>query len=507
MSRDYHQDRRERWPLVWELVKLGFTVPETAEFVGWSAGAVGNDIKARGGMAKCFPDRPSKRERFPVFVHRLVEYTAATPAVDSVEARVFHSLQEYFFVELGVVDFAHGVIRGLWPFMRPRVYPEQEPYIALVAAVLGIYEQSEPKPDLVQLVLRGIDLGDHKTPQDLTEFQALIVQEGHELTAGRKMCPHWRIDDHEWIDDCLRSRLTPREITVVTKVYGLNGDPPRTQREIARELGYSNGRVSQFLTKALRKLRRLPADKQHFEDLWWTLEPNEVQSLRASLTQTREKVDKLEQQILRLEMREPGRMVSTPKVDLDPAMIQNLMKPVSDFELSTRTHNCLQNQDVMFLFEVAVRREADLLRTKNFGRKSLNELKEILVDLGLSLGMPLPKTFVENLLAWRVLKSSLACHCHNHDSRRSTHPSPELDTKLDQASIWIWADLLTNSEAELRERVPSLTDENVDEIKHVLKRACRSVSIHCRDRYTGTAEFTCTPISLGNVPSWILPLL
>ncbi len=506
MRRDYHQNRRERWPLVHELVKLGFTYPETAKYVGWSDGAIRNDVQARGGMTKCFPDRPGKSERLTGIVQRLAKFTVETPAVDSVEAKLFCALQEYVFEELGMVDFAHGVTRGLRPFLRPRVYPEQEPYVPLVAAVLGINLENEPAPDLLDMVLRAIELGEYPSPINVIELKDLIVKEDHDLMAGSKICPHWRIDDHEWIDECLRSRLTPREFIVITELYGLDGNPPTKQSELAREMNYSSERVRQFRAKALRKLRR-PTDKQHFEDLWWTPEPNEMRSLRWSLDQTRAQVEKLEQQVLRLELWQPGRTVSTPKVNLDPAIIQNLMKPVSGLELSRRTHNCLENQNVMFLFEVVIRREADMLRTKNFGRKSLNELKDILAELGLSLGMNLPTMFVEDLLAWRVLKSSLTCRCHRHDAQRSDHPSPEVEIKLDQAGIWIWADLLLNSETELRDRVPSLTDEDMDEIKRVLRRVCQKVSLNYRNRYAEMAEFACTPLQIGHVPEWVLPLL
>jgi DNA-directed RNA polymerase subunit alpha len=64
-----------------------------------------------------------------------------------------------------------------------------------------------------------------------------------------------------------------------------------------------------------------------------------------------------------------------------------LMRPVDELELSVRSANCLQNADIKFIGELVQRSEAEMLRTKNFGRKSLNEIKEILAELGLSFGM------------------------------------------------------------------------------------------------------------------------
>jgi len=68
---------------------------------------------------------------------------------------------------------------------------------------------------------------------------------------------------------------------------------------------------------------------------------------------------------------------------------ENLFRPVDDLELSVRSANCLQNADIKYIGELVQRSEQEMLKTKNFGRKSLNEIKEILRDMGLSLGMRL----------------------------------------------------------------------------------------------------------------------
>jgi len=64
-----------------------------------------------------------------------------------------------------------------------------------------------------------------------------------------------------------------------------------------------------------------------------------------------------------------------------------LMKPVSELELSVRSANCLQNANIKCISELVSKTEGEMLRTKNFGRKSLNEIKEILSQMGLGLGM------------------------------------------------------------------------------------------------------------------------
>ncbi len=68
---------------------------------------------------------------------------------------------------------------------------------------------------------------------------------------------------------------------------------------------------------------------------------------------------------------------------------ENLFRPVDELELSVRAANCLQNADIKFVGELVQRTEQEMLKTKNFGRKSLNEIKEILQEMGLELGMKL----------------------------------------------------------------------------------------------------------------------
>jgi DNA-directed RNA polymerase subunit alpha len=76
-----------------------------------------------------------------------------------------------------------------------------------------------------------------------------------------------------------------------------------------------------------------------------------------------------------------------PDQDEPEPLNPNLFRPVDELELSVRSANCLQNANIRFIGELVQRTEAEMLKTKNFGRKSLNEIKETLGGLALSLGM------------------------------------------------------------------------------------------------------------------------
>jgi DNA-directed RNA polymerase subunit alpha len=68
-------------------------------------------------------------------------------------------------------------------------------------------------------------------------------------------------------------------------------------------------------------------------------------------------------------------------------MNEVLNRSVEELELSVRSYNCLKNANIQTIGDLVQKSEAEMLRTKNFGRKSLNEIKEILSGLGLTFGM------------------------------------------------------------------------------------------------------------------------
>lgn len=72
-----------------------------------------------------------------------------------------------------------------------------------------------------------------------------------------------------------------------------------------------------------------------------------------------------------------------------PQFNDNLYRSVEELELSVRSANCLKNADILKIYQLVSKTEAEMLKTKNFGRKSLNEIKEVLNEMGLSLGMRL----------------------------------------------------------------------------------------------------------------------
>ena len=82
-----------------------------------------------------------------------------------------------------------------------------------------------------------------------------------------------------------------------------------------------------------------------------------------------------------------------PGAGFNPA----LLKKVDELELSVRSANCLKNDNIVYIGDLIQKTEAEMLRTPNFGRKSLNEIKEVLASMGLHLGMEVPAWPPENI--------------------------------------------------------------------------------------------------------------
>jgi DNA-directed RNA polymerase subunit alpha len=86
---------------------------------------------------------------------------------------------------------------------------------------------------------------------------------------------------------------------------------------------------------------------------------------------------------------ETAEPVESPVNEEQEKLNENLWRTVDELELSVRSANCLQNANIKYIGELVQKSESEMLKTKNFGRKSLKEIKEILAEMGLSLGMKL----------------------------------------------------------------------------------------------------------------------
>ena len=93
---------------------------------------------------------------------------------------------------------------------------------------------------------------------------------------------------------------------------------------------------------------------------------------------------------------EPKEIEKKPQIT-EPQFNKNLLKKVDELELSVRSMNCLKNDNIVYIGDLVQKTEPEMLRTPNFGRKSLNEIKEVLNSMSLYLGMEIPNWPPDNI--------------------------------------------------------------------------------------------------------------
>ena len=89
--------------------------------------------------------------------------------------------------------------------------------------------------------------------------------------------------------------------------------------------------------------------------------------------------------------------VPVKEVSTEPEFNKNLLRKVDELELSVRSMNCLKNDNIIYIGDLVQKSEGEMLRTPNFGRKSLNEIKEVLTGMSLYLGMEIPNWPPDNI--------------------------------------------------------------------------------------------------------------
>ncbi len=139
-------------------------------------------------------------------------------------------------------------------------------------------------------------------------------------------------------------------------------------------------RVNSTVTPA-RVGRETDFDRLNFE-VWTdgTVAPADAVAFAAKILK--------EQLSIFINFEEPTELPA-PEIEEPEPLNANLFKSVDELELSVRSANCLQNANIRYIGELVQRSESEMLKTKNFGRKSLNEIKDTLAAMGLSLGMTL----------------------------------------------------------------------------------------------------------------------
>jgi DNA-directed RNA polymerase subunit alpha len=162
-----------------------------------------------------------------------------------------------------------------------------------------------------------------------------------------------------------------------------NRDEDAPVGTIAMDAAFSPVRKVNFNVTSARVGQRTDYDKLSLE-IWTdrSVRPDDAIAIAARILQDQVSV------LINFDVDEIEQQESIREPDSEP-LNENLFRCVDELDLSVRSANCLQNADIKYIGELVQRSESEMLKTKNFGRKSLLEIKELLVEMGLGLGMKL----------------------------------------------------------------------------------------------------------------------
>lgn len=369
------------------LAGLGWGSKEIAEAIDWSREVILIDIRRQGGAEVLFPNRPS--DPFTTYAATFKYY--ADHRADTEPT--MKAIRRFLEVDR-IVDFSDGMERSFIALCQPSCLSELVPYVNFVFSFLFQGKKGHVgEADFIYGDLKGwhdflADVAENRCKAPRSRQQACeFLSARFATTCDRtKLLGQMPEGLRELIDGWLNEPewLTPRQKLVITSLHGLDGKKETTKIEIAKELGTTFERVRQLEDGAVRKFRtpkRMGELRRFFRSI------GEMTELIQNLEEEKAVLARENEEFLR-QLAGKGDRESTDSID--PENSSGLGRKLEELELSVRTANCLQNAELETIGQVIQLSESELLRTKNFGRKSLNELKWALEPLGFFLGTKLP---------------------------------------------------------------------------------------------------------------------
>jgi hypothetical protein len=335
-----------------------------------------------------------------VYGNVLVEYakclahleakTVPEPGIEDVHW--YLEVLERFLEKRELLAYCLGVEQTARALSVPQYTPAQKPYVLLYLDMVETYaDKPHARPDLRKQIRERFDCyakqvaeGALPPPKDKWEVSTYLLHEVTDHLRGQ-VWPVWK---QEWCDalDKMMGELSADRLHIIRLRYGFDG-PPYTIAQIVQKTDDLRSRIKELLVSARNHMKRTGA---FFLLSCETVPLGQIDHARKRLEeQLAESLELIKQ------MREDPLTSNEARPILDARTKDFLLSRLDDLELSVRARNCLRNQNVTFVYELVEKTEEWLLKTKNFGRKCLNEVKEYLAEHGLSLGMRLPKYWIE----------------------------------------------------------------------------------------------------------------
>jgi len=379
-----------REPIVHTLVTLGLSYPKIATAIGCSDMTIKNDVNDRmGGLKTIAPDRPTKKAS----IYR------ACFIIWSETGELDPMVRKALETELGIdrlTNIALGMTMGYEALTVP-AYPREFEAYAKVLWYLTNDMLTEPNSHLMEQYKREVLMDNLPVPQSFEQFRAGLFESIRCLADRNYLTacfPEYVSEVCEQAMQELKNE-SPREAEFVRRLHGI-GCAKETLNQIGGPMGISRERVRQAEIKGLREFRRkVTIALRGKNDGYTTMEIqlSRCDDLQEDLSRAHEELStahamlrdlNAKREALTSLVNEHGSADLTRLIDeldvteeSDPT---DLMKRVDELELSVRAANCLQNAGIEYVYQLVERTESELLRTKNFGRKSIREIKERLAE-------------------------------------------------------------------------------------------------------------------------------
>lgn len=378
---------KQRSNFVLKLAQVGLRRGEIAKLLETSSDNVGyaiKQLKKRGQITDDMLGNPNAYMNALQLYRRLGELNA-----NEFDAPLRKMLGEY--LKIGALrQFYAGACEAAELFQRPTCPAEMETYRKFCVVVIG---RTQIGQDSFDEVLRKVGaLPWLPWPHSVREFQQLLARKVCDDALNRdSLAPAaWPHNVAEFINALLEKHLLESQRTTMQYLFGLQCEK-LSHQQIAKKLHVSECRVRMLVARAYQKLRGLAG--REFRMLWRGTSEQIMEmiadlKMRAGLQQV------TDEQLSRME---GGAAVSAfasgdfVLVDGASISLTLMLYPVSELELSVRSGNCLKYTGIKYLGELIQRSETDMLKSKNFGRKSLKEIKEVLASMGLRLGIQIPE--------------------------------------------------------------------------------------------------------------------
>lgn len=367
--RDGH---RKRMDVTKTLLELGLNDPEIAQTLGVSRATVQTDRRLMGIVRK---EAWDPKEHFSYLVSAYAESIARNYVLKPDLKRGFETALRMPEVLAALKGAKAAVVA---PVTQD---PGSEGYRKLLEAIFGIQAirlvAYEPE-DFFRDYCCKLYHHELTVPDSFGALCAdvLAVYLAEEVIRTKPPWTNETVGLATQIIDELIATLTPREAQILEVRFGLKGEL-KTLVQAGEHFGIASERVRQIEAQALRKL------KHHSRSSYLQiLTESSAQLLKWDLRQTLRAIHQNKVQKLLDEINREHR-----SINFTTAQFQSLAKSVDEIEITVRSYNCLKNANIKTIWELVQKNEADMLKSRWFGRKSIQEIKTILAAMGLHLDM------------------------------------------------------------------------------------------------------------------------